>query len=1128
MQIDQTDLLKKSAVIAGAISVTVCAPYLAPFVLAFLSPAMIEIGKAGVATVGGVASNALWDIKDSFKASHENENLARLLGNAYSEAIKDVLVQAETDENFGRFADLVTLILPSIKEEIDEHLRTERAADLEKLFPMAENLLEITIDGEKKVPFFRRLLGKKQLEFKSVNDDLLSQATSEDFILKISDNSAEAKKLLAEEVEISLRRWFVQLNPKLADEYTFPPCLDKFVFEKIGELIPVKINELVTREDLGDSWKAFQRSHLQAILKQVNNLNNGLSEDDRELLRPLGEFLDKLSENNEFVKKLGDGHLEILKRVGESEENIKKKIAEESKNLQSWFEKNFSDLIREFRELKEAVKQAIIPEKEGIELNLVTLPNRISGIYGRDEEIKEILRFLKEETKHGAIVLPTCYGKTSLIIQFLKETTNATEVKDEYQRLFEKVVYIFCYANQTFPQIIKPFASLQGKILEYTKGDEVNFLKQEVFDRLQSNKILLIIDNFESWIDENEKYLNDDVGVFLETLLNSNHQIRTLFVSQKLPHTEKDFKRKIVELKNIEDELLKGLDKESALKLVRTEGDEEDFKYVSDADLEKFFERVYYIPQAIQSMLGFIDDEALTFQQLMTEFWDVFDAAESDETDLEKQIPKKLRPTRALLKHQIGKLDENAAHLLMLTAFFESVVPEEILLGDFGDFTKNDLRKPLDRLAKHKLMLQATDEMPETDETTGAQNAIHYYSLHGFVRDITKTMFPDFARKNPDNLTTLADQMNDKQEKAWDKKLFDKHLALVECWERLENYLVVDQKISSRQYFLDLIDFTKAVALQETSFAVKKNLSPDEIKKRVEIIEKLYLQWLAKYPNNEEAYNNLGVLLAKDESRRAEAEAKYDRAIELNPKYAKAYNNLGALLAEDESRWTEAEAKYEKAIELNPNDAEAYYNLGNLLAKDESRRADAEAKYEKAIELNPKFANAYYNLGALLFKDESRRADAEAKYNKAIELNPKYAKAYNNLGVLLAEDESRREEAEAKYEKAIELNPNDADAYNNLGVLLAEDESRRAEAEEKYNTAIELNPKFAKAYFNLACLRSVSRKDENKEEAFEFLKKAVELDSKCKEDAKTDADFDFIRDDARFAEIVGGDDGKGE
>jgi len=197
-----------------------------------------------------------------------------------------------------------------------------------------------------------------------------------------------------------------------------------------------------------------------------------------------------------------------------------------------------------------------------------------------------------------------------------------------------------------------------------------------------------------------------------------------------------------------------------------------------------------------------------------------------------------------------------------------------------------------------------------------------------------------------------------------------------------------------------------------------------------------------------------------------------------------------------------------------------YFEQANQ-ANENNNLVLAEKYYRKAIELNPNSASAYNNFGIWLAKDEGRRVEAEESFRKAIELNPNDASAYCNLGILLAKDESRRVEAEKYYRKAIELNPNFADAYNNLGVLLNEDEGRRVEAEESFRTAIELNPNDASAYYNLACLNSLTG---NKSEAFDYLKQAVEMNSKNKSMAKADSDFDLIRDDERFWKIVGRDD----
>ena len=157
----------------------------------------------------------------------------------------------------------------------------------------------------------------------------------------------------------------------------------------------------------------------------------------------------------------------------------------------------------------------------------------------------------------------------------------------------------------------------------------------------------------------------------------------------------------------------------------------------------------------------------------------------------------------------------------------------------------------------------------------------------------------------------------------------------------------------------------------------------------------------------------------------------YDKAIELNPKYALAYYNRGIVLNKLE-RQEEALDSFDKAIELNPKDALAYYNRGTVLGELE-RQEEALDSFDKAIKLNPKYALAYYNRGTVL-GELGRQEEALDSYDKAIELNPKDASAYYNRGTVLGELE-RQEEALDSYDKAIELNPKDANAWHSKGWL---------------------------------------------------------------------------------------------
>ena len=350
--------------------------------------------------------------------------------------------------------------------------------------------------------------------------------------------------------------------------------------------------------------------------------------------------------------------------------------------------------------------------------------------------------------------------------------------------------------------------------------------------------------------------------------------------------------------------------------------------------------------------------------------------------------------------------------------------------------------------------------------------------------------------------------------------------------------------------------------------------------KRDEEAEAYYRKSIEIDPSRANAYFRLGSFL-NDLQRYDEAEIVYRKVIELNPSEAKTYNNLGSFL-NDLQRYDEAEAAYRKAIELNPSYAGAYYNLGILL-KNQKRHEEAVTSYRKSIELNPSYASAYNNLG-LVLRDLKWYEEAEVCYRKSIELNPLHVNAYKNLGLLLHEKLKRYDEAESSYRKVIKINPLDTTAYSNLGYLL-QNLKRYDEAEAAYRKAIEINPSYTRAYNNLvrllkfnlkdrleetlpllekiieinaedfdaylasvsvskqlgkevsrayiekarqympeddfynrACLESVC---DNFDLAFEYLGKAAQAEGFNSQWAWDDPDLQWLRGDARFAEIVG-------
>ena len=127
----------------------------------------------------------------------------------------------------------------------------------------------------------------------------------------------------------------------------------------------------------------------------------------------------------------------------------------------------------------------------------------------------------------------------------------------------------------------------------------------------------------------------------------------------------------------------------------------------------------------------------------------------------------------------------------------------------------------------------------------------------------------------------------------------------------------------------------------------------------------------------------------------AVAEKNYLRAIEIDPENIQAYNNLGNLLA-DTGRPEEAIDLFKKAIELDGGySADPYNNLG-LAYVDMQQLQEAAQAFRDAAEANPFFADARLNLGTVLF-EQGEHETAILEFQGALAIDPGVLKARNNL-----------------------------------------------------------------------------------------------------------------------------------
>lgn len=260
-------------------------------------------------------------------------------------------------------------------------------------------------------------------------------------------------------------------------------------------------------------------------------------------------------------------------------------------------------------------------------------------------------------------------------------------------------------------------------------------------------------------------------------------------------------------------------------------------------------------------------------------------------------------------------------------------------------------------------------------------------------------------------------------------------------------------------------------------------------------------------------YNGLGNVY-RALKRYDDAIATYQYAIALDPNYAAPHYNLGNVYA-DLKRYDDAIAEFQRAIVLDPSYAYPYNGLG-IVYRDLKRYDDAEDMYHKAIELDPTDPNLIGNL-AYLLRMRDRFSEAETYYRRALELDPQNPRCYLGLVTLLRQT-AREQEALALTEQWLAVAPNEIDA-----LIAAANLSRKLGNEQKTAEYISLARAHAgeTEWYARACIEAVAG---NSEAALDSLKRASEQDDFDREWAARDPDFEWIREEARFKEIVSGGD----
>jgi tetratricopeptide (TPR) repeat protein len=224
-----------------------------------------------------------------------------------------------------------------------------------------------------------------------------------------------------------------------------------------------------------------------------------------------------------------------------------------------------------------------------------------------------------------------------------------------------------------------------------------------------------------------------------------------------------------------------------------------------------------------------------------------------------------------------------------------------------------------------------------------------------------------------------------------------------------------------------------------------------------------YRKALALKPGMEDALSGLGkIQLARQEY--SEALETFNTLLEVNPMNAGTLVYMG-LAAKEMKDTAQAMARFEKALSINPSEFNAVMQMANLYAE---RKPDLALQYyDRALSIDEYSDEALYAKGFLLQKI-GRYQDALGLYLRTKEVNAGHRFAYYNSAVIygLFKD---FEEALRWLDDLIALDENFAKAYH-YRAYVNEQLGRTKDAIGDYRKTLELDPKNEDAKNQLTAL----------------------------------------------------------
>ncbi len=188
---------------------------------------------------------------------------------------------------------------------------------------------------------------------------------------------------------------------------------------------------------------------------------------------------------------------------------------------------------------------------------------------------------------------------------------------------------------------------------------------------------------------------------------------------------------------------------------------------------------------------------------------------------------------------------------------------------------------------------------------------------------------------------------------------------------------------------------------------------------------------------------------------------------------------------------------YRAALAKKPS-ATLYNKAG--MTELQLRRDQASTKdFERAVKLDHQFADAWNNLGVSWYLQD-KNGKAIKQYEKAIKLKQDVASYYNNLGAAYY-GKKEWENATVAYGRALQLDPDIFERTSRTGV------------------AAQLPSPEERARFEYLIAKLYAKQGDT-DHALQYLRRALEEGYAGIEDVYKDADFEGLRKDTRFAQLM--------